>query len=208
MKNCDSTKFQLRNVVADLPEVKKISHVNDVTVSHLEYPLPGVYSNVALDFSISKYQRARARDSESGLDYFGARFYSATQGRFTSADPLLASGEPNNPKTWNRYAYVLNNPIRLIDPNGLEEVDPVQPEEEEQKKQQEQKKEPQVVDLRADPAIVREVKKIQESAKPLAQAETPILSDVRVVLGETSTVNNGSVIDGYGNGGNIFCGGR
>lgn len=56
---------------------------------------------------------------------------------------LLVVGQ-TRPQSWNRYAYVLNNPIRLIDPNGLEEVDPVQAEEEEQQKQQqEQKKETQ-----------------------------------------------------------------
>jgi hypothetical protein len=44
---------------------------------------------------------------------------SAAQGRFTSVDPLLASGAPVNPKTWNRYAYTLNNPLRYVDPTGL-----------------------------------------------------------------------------------------
>ena len=31
---------------------------------------------------------AKERDAETGLDYFGARYYSGAQGRFTSADPL------------------------------------------------------------------------------------------------------------------------
>jgi RHS repeat-associated protein len=63
---------------------------------------------------------AKERDAETGLDYFGARYYGCTQGRFTSADPLLASGKPARPQTWNRYAYVLNNPLRLVDPEGLD----------------------------------------------------------------------------------------
>jgi hypothetical protein len=33
---------------------------------------------------------------------------------------LLASGKPARPQTWNRYAYVLNNPLRLVDPEGLD----------------------------------------------------------------------------------------
>jgi len=53
------------------------------------------------------------------LDYFGARYYASTQGRFTSPDPLLASGVIEYPQSWNRYSYVLNNPLRLIDPDGL-----------------------------------------------------------------------------------------
>jgi len=47
-------KFELRNVVADLPEVKIFLYVNDLTVSSLEYPTyPSVYSNGDLDLSIS-----------------------------------------------------------------------------------------------------------------------------------------------------------
>ncbi|MCU1268639.1 MAG: hypothetical protein JWM21_4957 [Acidobacteria bacterium] len=64
----------------------------------------------------------KERDSETGLDYFLARYYSSTQGRFTSVDPLLASGRPANPQSWNRYAYVLNNPLHFVDPNGLVET--------------------------------------------------------------------------------------
>jgi RHS repeat-associated protein len=62
---------------------------------------------------------AKERDAESNLDYFGARYFSGAQGRFTSPDPLLNSGRPTNPETWNRYAYTLNNPLRYTDPNGL-----------------------------------------------------------------------------------------
>ncbi|MCL4797462.1 MAG: RHS repeat-associated core domain-containing protein [Bryobacteraceae bacterium] len=61
------------------------------------------------------------RDAETGLDYFGARYYAAAQGRFTSADPLLNSGRPWLPQSWNRYAYALSNPLRFTDPTGLYE---------------------------------------------------------------------------------------
>jgi RHS repeat-associated protein len=63
----------------------------------------------------------KERDGETGMDYFLARYYQSSQGRFTSPDPLLASGRLANPQTWNRYAYVLNNPLRLVDPNGMED---------------------------------------------------------------------------------------
>ena len=36
-----------------------------------------------------------------------------------SPDPLLNSGRPDNPQTWNRYAYTLNNPLRYVDPTGF-----------------------------------------------------------------------------------------
>jgi RHS repeat-associated protein len=63
------------------------------------------------------------RDVETGLDFFGARFYSGALGRFTSPDPLLNSGRPWEPQSWNRYAYTLNNPLRFTDPTGMYEWD-------------------------------------------------------------------------------------
>jgi RHS repeat-associated protein len=65
----------------------------------------------------------KERDNETGLDYFGARYYSAAQGRFTSPDPLLGSGRTYDPQTWNRYSYVRNNPLRFTDPTGLDFYD-------------------------------------------------------------------------------------
>jgi RHS repeat-associated protein len=57
------------------------------------------------------------RDDETGLDYAQARYFSSTQGRFTSPDPV--AGSQINPQSLNRYAYVLNNPLRYTDPSGL-----------------------------------------------------------------------------------------
>lgn len=65
----------------------------------------------------------KERDAETGLDYFGARYFSGAQGRFTTPDPLGASGKASNPQTWNRYAYALNNPLKFVDPDGLEVPD-------------------------------------------------------------------------------------
>jgi len=48
----------------------------------------------------------KERDNETGLDYFGARYYSSSQGKFTSPDPLSppASAHPRMPQSWNLYA--------------------------------------------------------------------------------------------------------
>jgi hypothetical protein len=40
-------------------------------------------------------------------------------GRFTSPDPLMASAKRIIPQSWNRYTYVLNNPLNLVDPTGM-----------------------------------------------------------------------------------------
>lgn len=46
--------------------------------------------------------------------------YQNLHGRFTAVDPLLASGKSADPQTFNRYVYVLNNPLILTDPDGLQ----------------------------------------------------------------------------------------
>ena len=63
----------------------------------------------------------KERDNETGLDFFEARYYASMQGRFTSPDPLSApaSAHPIIPQSWNLYTYVLNNPLKLIDPDGM-----------------------------------------------------------------------------------------
>jgi RHS repeat-associated protein len=66
----------------------------------------------------------KERDSESGLDNFGARYNSSQYGRFMSPDPKMPSLKHLvNPQKWNKYAYTLNNPLRYFDPDGLEEMD-------------------------------------------------------------------------------------
>jgi RHS repeat-associated protein len=64
---------------------------------------------------------SKERDVETGLDYFGARYYSLIQGRFTSPDPLHASATVTDPQSFNRYSYVRNMPLISIDPNGLDD---------------------------------------------------------------------------------------
>ncbi|MFM8440715.1 MAG: RHS repeat domain-containing protein [Acidobacteriota bacterium] len=58
------------------------------------------------------------RDYETGLDFSGSRYYQPRFGRFMSVDPLLSSGLPMVPQSFNRYTYALNNPLRVIDPSG------------------------------------------------------------------------------------------
>ena len=52
------------------------------------------------------------------MDYFGARYFSGAQGRFTSPDSPFADQHAEDPQSWNLYGYVRNNPLRFIDPTG------------------------------------------------------------------------------------------
>jgi RHS repeat-associated protein len=66
------------------------------------------------------------RDSTQ-LDYFGARYYSMFHGRFTGVDPVINPSAIVNPQRWNRYAYSQNNPLRFVDPTGLDFVEDTNP---------------------------------------------------------------------------------
>ena len=62
------------------------------------------------------------RDNGSALDYMHARYYSASVGRFLSADRTVDTEKSmESPLRWNRYAYVMNNPLRYNDPTGRDE---------------------------------------------------------------------------------------
>jgi RHS repeat-associated protein len=63
------------------------------------------------------------RDSQSDLDYFGARYYNSTMGRFMSPDPSgLRYANPRNPQSMNLYSYVLGDPLSKTDPTGTCDV--------------------------------------------------------------------------------------
>lgn len=65
----------------------------------------------------------KERDAETSLDYFGARYFSGAQGRFTSPDPVTATPlDIINPQRWNQYAYAVNNPLAFVDPDGRDAV--------------------------------------------------------------------------------------
>jgi len=58
-------------------------------------------------------------DTSTGLNYADQRFYNSGLGRFMTADPYRASAGAGDPGSWNRYAYVGDDPVNYVDPNGL-----------------------------------------------------------------------------------------
>ncbi len=84
----------------------------------------GTHRNADLKYNFGDNIRQKftgyQKDEETQLDFAEARMYQNLHGRFTAVDPLLASGKSANPQTFNRYVYVINNPIILVDPDGLQ----------------------------------------------------------------------------------------
>lgn len=60
-------------------------------------------------------------DAESNTEHTEFRQLATTQGRWFTPDPYTGSMNTGNPQSLNRYAYVSNNPVNLVDPSGLNE---------------------------------------------------------------------------------------
>jgi RHS repeat-associated protein len=102
--------FVLRSPVRDL-----LLHCDECVKPETGPPVLTTRSN-AYKFT------GKERDSESNLDYFGARHNSSAMGRFMSPDPKQFSVRTlSNPQKWNKYTYTLNSPLRFIDPDGFDE---------------------------------------------------------------------------------------
>jgi RHS repeat-associated protein len=81
------------------------------------YPYGG--ERIVTDSCDSNYKfTAKERDSESGLDYFVARYNSTQLGRFMSPDSDGTGAKGTTPQSWNAYSYVANNPLLYTDPDG------------------------------------------------------------------------------------------
>jgi RHS repeat-associated protein len=107
-----------------LGTVRAVTDHNGVVVSMHNY-FPFGEEIAPTQFSYNNHQyTGHERDKETGLDYMLARYYEAGLGRFLSPDPTSASAHAMLPQTWNRYAYVNDNPLRLVDPTGKAGQDP------------------------------------------------------------------------------------
>ena len=80
-------------------------------VQHLTY----YFSSYSQVFADNYTFSAKERDSETGLSYFGSRYYSSDLSIWLSVDPQAAKYASLSP-----YNYCANNPVKLVDPNGEE----------------------------------------------------------------------------------------
>ena len=67
-------------------------------------------------FQVSRRFTGQVFDAESGLYYYGARYFDPELGRFIQPDTTIP--DLGNPQSYNRYAYCVNNPLRYTDPSG------------------------------------------------------------------------------------------
>ena len=97
--------------------VRLVTDANGQVVQRYDYlPFGEPWGSAGLE---TRRFGGKERDVETGLDYFGARYYQSQTGRFTSTDPVLdMKGALVDPQQWNRYVYVRNNPLRYVDPDG------------------------------------------------------------------------------------------
>ena len=80
------------------------------------YPYGDEYRNSEIGRHGDVGFAGKAYDDEIGLSYFGARWYDPASGRFTGVDPMPVN--PDDYRTFNRYAYGFNNPHKYVDPDG------------------------------------------------------------------------------------------
>ncbi len=100
-------------------QVTPIAGQSTVTVEEdLDYTPYGITAGAT---ATDHYQfTGKEFDSESSLDYFGARYYGSSVGRFTTSDPLVMSSDRLiDPQALNLYAYVRNSPLMLTDLTGM-----------------------------------------------------------------------------------------
>jgi RHS repeat-associated protein len=88
------------------------------------YPWGGVVPGVGKTTSNNHYKMTgKERDTESGLDYYGARYYGSGMGRFMSPDwaakpATVPYAEFGDPQSLNLYSYTRNSPIIRVDGDG------------------------------------------------------------------------------------------
>jgi RHS repeat-associated protein len=130
---------------------------------------------------------AQERDSETGLDYMKARYFSSVAGRFTTPDPALSSGRAAIPQSWNRYAYTLGNPLKYIDPTGLFEWDASLRDDPKLSAGEREKR------RKLREAFLKALQDAKEQAKKLTGEKQKKLNDALNAYGEKDTANGVTV---------------
>lgn len=112
------TRYQLTN------HLGSVSAETDDTGNVISYEEFYPFGKTALRFcssniSYKKYRYiGKEQDTDTGMYYIGARYYSAACCRWISVDPLM-----DKMSIWSPYVYCFNNPVKLFDAQGKEAAD-------------------------------------------------------------------------------------
>jgi len=80
------------------------------------------YKNNTSAFGVSNRYTGQILDEDTGLYYYGARYYDPELARFIQPDSVVP--EPDNSQALNRYSYCINNPLKYTDPTGNTYIPP------------------------------------------------------------------------------------
>ena len=98
--------------------VMQMNEAGQNEIEQLDYPWGQSWESYILgQQGYGDFASMEEGGASGGLDLTPNRAYGSTQGRWLSPDPM--GGDLTNPQSLNRYAYVLNNPMSLVDPEGL-----------------------------------------------------------------------------------------
>ena len=100
-----------------LGSVNVVTDINGTRVQLVEYDPWGTISRSEGTIDPTHRFTGKELDPETGLYYYGGRYYDAEIGRFISADPFVQT--PFDPQNLNRYSYVLNSPQNYTDPERV-----------------------------------------------------------------------------------------
>lgn len=83
-----------------------------------DWELSEILNNTANHVRVVRGFTGHLQLERTGFIHMGGRLYDPTLGRFLSPDPMV--GRPKNSQNWNRYSYVMNNPMKYSDPTGYD----------------------------------------------------------------------------------------
>ncbi len=113
LKNASVTRYYHQD---HLGSSNVITNASGNNVEEIQYlPYGNAWSDTNATLTTHKFT-GQELDAETGLYYYGARYYNPQLGRFISADSIVP--DPANPQAQNRYSYVINNPLLYTDPTG------------------------------------------------------------------------------------------
>ncbi len=124
--NATAAKLLYHGVLGSLVAVTDMNHVVRAQYGYGPYG-EILYAEGPDASSFDRTYEDKARDAVSGLSYFGVRYYDPLTLGWTQADPQFRFAPElawKEPRRMGLYTYVLNNPLRFIDPDGREDKDP------------------------------------------------------------------------------------